>query len=125
MTKPAKCIFCGEQPLVYFTHAGNTAFFPVINMHIKCEKCGIDTWSVVCHDEDSFKSIDKAKDNLIEQWNRENQPTRCKDVVPLQEYLDTLPDPATFREKFLCWLSNLIDDLSIAVRKSKKENDDG
>ena len=33
--------------------------------------------------------------------------------VPLIEYLDTLPKPKTIKDRFACWLSNAIDDLSV------------
>lgn len=39
------------------------------------------------------------------------------DSRPLQDYLDTLPDPATFREKLLCWWSNLMDTALILAYK--------
>lgn len=70
MTKPEKCPFCGSNPIAYFRQGGHTAFFPVIEVHIKCEKCGIDMWSVVCHDETSFRTMDKEIESLIERWNR-------------------------------------------------------
>ena len=38
---------------------------------------------------------------------------------PLQEWLDTLPEPATLYEKLLCWWSNVIDDISILKWKVK------
>lgn len=36
-----------------------------------------------------------------------------KNFRPLQEYLDTLPEPKTFREKVVCWWSDFIDDVKI------------
>lgn len=47
------------------------------------------------------------------------------DFMPLQEYLDTLPDPVTLREKLLCCLSNLIDGISIKKYKIKRRNKRG
>lgn len=38
---------------------------------------------------------------------------------PLEKYLETLPEPQTFSEKMLCWLSNLIDDVSIMLFKMR------
>jgi len=38
---------------------------------------------------------------------------------PLQEWLNTLPEPITFHEKLICWWSNLIDDISILKWKLK------
>jgi len=38
---------------------------------------------------------------------------------PLQEWLDTLPEPTIFREKLICWWSNLIDNISILKWKLK------
>ena len=37
---------------------------------------------------------------------------------PLSEWLDSLPEPKTPWDKFICWLSNLIDD--ITIRKSER-----
>ena len=40
------------------------------------------------------------------------------DSRPLQDYLDTLPEPTTFREKLLCWWSNLMDVALILAYKA-------
>ena len=48
------------------------------------------------------------------------------DRIPLQDYIDTLPDPATFREKLLCWWSNLVDTvLILAYKIRRKEHANG
>jgi len=36
-----------------------------------------------------------------------------KNIRPLQEYLDTLPEPKTFNDKVVYWWSNFIDDVAI------------
>lgn len=51
------------------------------------------------------------------------------DSMPLQEYLVALPDAVTFREKTLCWWSNLIDAVcelkfKIAKRRNKRGRTD-
>lgn len=43
------------------------------------------------------------------------------DSSPLQDYLDTLPEPATFREKLLCWWSNVIDMALILSHKIRRK----
>ena len=46
------------------------------------------------------------------------------DSRPLQDYIDTLPEPTTFREKLLCWWSNLVDAaliLAYKIRRKKHE----
>ena len=45
---------------------------------------------------------------------------RLTDSYPLHDYLDTLPEPVTFREKLLCWWSNLIDTALILAYKIRK-----
>ena len=51
---------------------------------------------------------------------------RQNDPIPLQDYLDTLPEPITVREKLLCWWSNLVDTAMILAYKIKrKEHADG
>jgi hypothetical protein len=48
---------------------------------------------------------------------------RQNDLIPVQDYLDTLPEPATFREKLLCWWSNLVDTaLILAYKIWRKEH---
>lgn len=44
------------------------------------------------------------------------------DPIPLQDYLDTLPEPATFREKLLCWWSNLVDTALILAHKIRRQD---
>jgi len=39
------------------------------------------------------------------------------DSSSLQEYLDELPEPTTFKEKLLCLWSNLIDTALILTHK--------
>lgn len=39
------------------------------------------------------------------------------DSHPLQDYLGTLPKPTTFREKLICWWSNVIDTALILAYK--------
>lgn len=46
---------------------------------------------------------------------------RLNDCRPLQDYLDTLPEPATFREKLLYWWSDLIDTALILAHKIRGE----
>ena len=43
------------------------------------------------------------------------------DSRPLQDYLDTLPEPATFREKLLRWWSNLVDTALILAYKIRRK----
>ena len=38
---------------------------------------------------------------------------------PLSEYLDSLPEPNTLYEKFLVWISDLIDDYTIWKMKRR------
>ena len=48
------------------------------------------------------------------------------DRIPLQDYIDTLPDPSSFREKLLCWWSNLVDTaLILAYKIRRKEHANG
>lgn len=42
------------------------------------------------------------------------------DSRPLQDYIDTLPEPATFREKLSCWWSNLVDTALILAYKIRR-----
>lgn len=44
-----------------------------------------------------------------------------KDFKPLQDWLDTLPEPVTFHDKLLCWWSNIIDEILILKWKVKHE----
>ena len=42
------------------------------------------------------------------------------DLHPLREYLDALPEQETFREKLICWWSNLIDSVSVLIFKANR-----
>lgn len=76
METPNKCPTCGEQPTVHFRLAGQTAFFPVIEAVIECKECRSGMAYVICHDEATFKEMDKRIESLIEQWNRRNRDGR-------------------------------------------------
>lgn len=43
------------------------------------------------------------------------------DSRPLQDYIDTLPDPTTIREKLLCWWSNVVDTALILAHKIRRK----
>lgn len=50
-----------------------------------------------------------------------------KHYKPFYEWLESLPEPETPWEKFVCWLSNTIDDFSIRkaerrLRKRREKN---
>lgn len=45
------------------------------------------------------------------------------DSAPLQDYLDTLPEPTTIRERLLCWWSNLLDTVLILAYKIKRKKE--
>lgn len=42
------------------------------------------------------------------------------DPIPLQDYIVTLPEPATFREKLLCLWSNVMDTALILAYKIRR-----
>jgi len=46
---------------------------------------------------------------------------RLNDPIPLQDYLDTLPEPTTIRERLLCWWSNLVDTALILAYKIRRK----
>lgn len=110
------CPFCGgeaeilDQPDLFF----------VFKM-VKCKKCLLEL--TYCED----------KEEAVRKWNTRYEDraaeARCmkaNDYHPLQEYLETLPEPKTFREKLLCWWSNLIDSVSVLIFKAnrRRRNDD-
>ena len=46
---------------------------------------------------------------------------RLNDSRPLQDYLDTLPEPTTVRERLLCLWSNLVDTVLILAHKIRRK----